>query len=46
VKRSLATALALLSFLTITARAQSFDIKTHTLKNGMKDFRSRGPLDS
>jgi zinc protease len=35
-KRSLATALALLSILSITARAQSFDIKTHSLKNGMK----------
>lgn len=35
-KRSLATGLALLAILSIATRAQSFDLKTHTLKNGMK----------
>ncbi|HSE37972.1 MAG TPA: S46 family peptidase [Blastocatellia bacterium] len=41
-KRFLATALAL-CLLAITTRAQSFDIKPHTLKNGMKILQ---PLSS
>ena len=35
-KRFLLGAVTLTTLLSITARAQSFDIKTHTLKNGMK----------
>jgi zinc protease len=35
-KRSVTAALALLVLLSITSRAQSFDVKTRTLKNGMK----------
>jgi zinc protease len=35
-KRFLMVAVTLTTLLSITARAQSFDIKTHTLKNGMK----------
>jgi zinc protease len=35
-KRFLLGAVTLTTLLSMTARAQSFDIKTHTLKNGMK----------
>jgi len=35
-KRSVAAALALVTFLSVTSPAQTFDIKTRTLKNGMK----------
>jgi zinc protease len=34
--RALMVSLALLTFASLEARAQSFDVKTHTLKNGMK----------
>src|SRR6185295_5459566 len=35
-KRSISAALLMLSLVSVTVRAQSFDIKTRTLKNGMK----------